>query len=142
MNINIDINKIYLNHVIFNNLKKYISDDLKEINFDYLNHNKFNWKNKDSNDIIDTSPDKIYDILFEDFNTNLFYLLVLIDKNSQTLSETIKINLPQNLLTKKKYIHSISYFIYNIFNFLLKKKLSINMSQFKLVTNIQIPDSI
>ena len=142
LKINIDINKIYLNHVIFNNLKKYISDDLKEINFDYLNHNKFNWKNKDSNDIIDTSPDKIYDILFEDFNTNLFYLLVLIDKNSQTLSETIKINLPQNLLTKKKYIHSISYFIYNVFNFLLKKKLSINMSQFKLVTNIQIPDSI
>ena len=142
LKINIDINKIYLNHILFNNLNKKIYEELKEINFDYLNHNKFNWKNIDNKDFIDTSSDKIYDILFEDFNTNLFYLLVLIDKNSQTLSETIKINLPQNLLTKKNYIYSISYFIYNVFNFLLKKKLSINMSQFKLVTNIIIPDSI
>jgi len=139
----IDINKIYLNHLYYNNLiKNNFSDELKEINFDFLNHNKYNWKNLDKNDIIDTSEDKIYDILFEDFNTNLFYLLVLIDKNSQTLSETIKINLPQILLNKKKYIHSVTYFIYNVFNYLFKKRLSINMSQFKLVTNIQIPDTI
>ena len=139
----VDINKIYLNHLYYNNfVKSEIYDELKEINFDFLNHYKYNWKNKDNKDIIDTSEDKIYDILFEDFNTNLFYLLVLIDKNSQTLSETIKINLPQILLNKKKYIHSIAYFIYNVFNFLFKKRLAINMSQFKLVTNIKIPDSI
>ena len=139
----VDINKIYLNHLYYNNfVKSEICDELKEINFDFLNHYKYNWKNKDNKDIIDTSEDKIYDILFEDFNTNLFYLLVLIDKNSQTLSETIKINLPQILLNKKKYIHSIAYFIYNVFNFLFKKRLAINMSQFKLVTNIKIPDSI
>ena len=139
----VDINKIYLNHLYYNNfVKSEICDELKEINFDFLNHYKYNWKNKDNKDIIDTSEDKIYDILFEDFNTNLFYLLVLIDKNSQTLSETIKINLPQILLNKKKYIHSIAYFIYNVFNFLFKKRLAINMSQVKLVTNIKIPDSI
>ena len=142
LKINIDINKIYLNHILFNNLKKNINEELKEINFDYLNHFKFNWKNNDDKSFIDTTPDKIYDVLFEDFNTNLFYLLVLIDKNSQTLSETIKINLPQNLLSKKNYVYSITYFIYNVFNFLFKKKLSINMSQFKLVTNIKIPDAI
>ena len=140
---NININKIYLNHLYYNGFdKNEICDELKEINFDFLNHDKYNWKNKDIKNIIDTSEDKIYDILFEDFNTNLFYLLVLIDKNSQTLSETIKINLPQNLLNKKKYVCCVSYFIYNVFNFLFKKRFSINMSQFKLVTNIQIPDAI
>ena len=139
----IDINKIYLNHLLYNNfVKKEVCDELKEINFDFSSHFKYNWKNNDNSDIIETSEDKIYDILFEDFNTNLFYLLVLVDKNSQTLSETIKINLPQNLLNKKKYVHSVAYFFYNVFNFLLKKRLSINMSQFKLVTNIQIPDAI
>jgi hypothetical protein len=140
---NININKIYLNHLYYNGFdKNEICDELKEINFDFLNHNKYNWKNKDSSDIVDTTEDKIYDILFEDFNTNLFYLLVLVDKNSQTLSETIKINLPQILLNKKKYINSVTYFVYNIFNFLFKKRFSINMSQFKLASNIQIPDSI
>ena len=140
---NIDINKIYLNHLYYNNfIKKKLNNNLKEIKYDYTNHYEYNWKNHDMNDVIDTSEDKIYDILFEDFNTNLFYLLVLIDKNSQTLSESIKINLPQVLLTKKKYVHSVAYFIYNVFNFLFKKKLSINMSQFKLVTNIEIPDVI
>ena len=140
---NIDINKIYLNHLYYNNfIKKKLNYNLKEIKYDYTNHYEYNWKNHDMNDVIDTSEDKIYDILFEDFNTNLFYLLVLIDKNSQTLSEMIKINLPQVLLTKKKYVHSVAYFIYNVFNFLFKKKLSINMSQFKLVTNIEIPDVI
>ena len=140
---NIDINKIYLNHLYYNNfIKKKLNYNLKEIKYDYSNHYEYNWKNHDMNDVIDTSEDKIYDILFEDFNTNLFYLLVLIDKNSQTLSESIKINLPQVLLTKKKYVHSVAYFIYNVFNFLFKKKLSINMSQFKLVTNIEIPDVI
>ena len=142
----VDINKIYLNHLYYNNfVKNEICDELKEINFDFIKHFKYNWKNKEIKDFkekIDTSEDKIYDILFEDFNTNLFYLLVLIDKNSQTLSETIKINLPQILLNKKNYTHSVAYFIYNVFNFLFKKRLSINMSQFKLVTNIQIPDSI
>ena len=140
---NIDINKIYLNYLYYNNFaKKKVNNELKEIKFNFDNHYEFNWKNHDMNDVIDTSEDKIYDILFEDFNTNLFYLLVLIDKNSQTLSESIKINLPQVLLTKKKYVHSVAYFIYNVFNFLFKKKLSINMSQFKLVTNIEIPDII
>ena len=140
---NIDINKIYLNHLYYNNfIKKKLNYNLKEIKYDYTNHYEYNWKNHDMNDVIDTSEDKIYDILFEDFNTNLFYLLVLIDKNSQTLSESIKINLPQVLLTKKKYVHSVAYFIYNVFNFLFKKKLSINMSQFKLVTNIEIPGVI
>ena len=140
---NIDINKIYLNHLYYNNfIKKKLNYNLKEIKYDYSNHYEYNWKNHDMNDVIDTSEDKIYDILFEDFNTNLFYLLVLIDKNSQTLSESIKINLPQVLLTKKKYVHSVAYFIYNVFNFLFKKKLSINMSQFKLVTNIEIPGVI
>ena len=140
---NIDINKIYLNHLYYNNfIKKKLNYNLKEIKYDYTDHYEYNWKNHDMNDVIDTSEDKIYDILFEDFNTNLFYLLVLIDKNSQTLSESIKINLPQVLLTKKKYVHSVAYFIYNVFNFLFKKKLSINMSQFKLVTNIEIPDVI
>ena len=51
-------------------------------------------------------------------------------------------NLPQVLLNKKKYVSSVSYFIYNVFNFLFKKRFSINMSQFKLVTNIRIPDAI
>ena len=140
---NININKIYLNHIYFNGFEKNeICDQLKEINYDFQNHDKYNWKNKDCKDIIDTSEDKIYDILFEDFNTNLFYLLVLIDKNSQTLSETIKMNLTQVLLNKKKYVSSVSYFIYNVFNFLFKKRFSINMSQFKLVTNIRIPDAI
>ena len=98
----VDINKIYLNHLLYNNfVKKDVCDELKEINFDFSSHFKYNWKNNDNSDIIETSEDKIYDILFEDFNTNLFYLLVLVDKNSQTLSETIKINLPQNLLNKK-----------------------------------------
>ena len=139
----IDINKIYINYLYYNSfVRKELFDELKEINFDFLNHNKYNWKNKDSSDIVDTTEDKIYDILFEDFNTNLFYLLVLVDKNSQTLSETIKINLPQILLNKKKYINSVTYFVYNIFNFLFKKRFSINMSQFKLASNIQIPDSI
>ena len=140
---NININKIYLNHIYFNGFEKNeICDQLKEINYDFQNHDKYNWKNKDCKDIIDTSEDKIYDTLFEDFNTNLFYLLVLIDKNSQTLSETIKMNLPQVLLNKKKYVSSVSYFIYNVFNFLFKKRFSINMSQFKLVTNIRIPNAI
>ena len=140
---NININKIYLNHILFNGFQKNeICDELKEIKYDFLNHDKYNWKNKECRDIIDTSEDKIYDILFEDFNTNLFYLLVLIDKNSQTLSETIKMNLPQVLLNKKKYVTSVSYFIFNVFNFLYKKRFSINMSQFKLVTNIRIPDAI
>ena len=139
----IDINKIYLNHLLYNYwLKKEVDHELKEINFDFSNHFKYNWKNKDNSDIIETSEEKIYDVLFEDFNTNLFYLLVLVDKNSQTLSETIRINLPQNLICKKKYVHSVAYFFYNIFNFLLKKRLSINMSQFKLATNVQIPDAI
>jgi hypothetical protein len=139
----IDIHKIYLNHLYYNNMLKYgLPKEIKEQNFDFNNHSKFNWKNKEEENIIGVNEEKIYDILFEDFNTNLFYLLVLIDKNSQTLSESIKINLPQCLLTKKKYVYSIAYFIFNIFNFLYKKCLSINMSQFKLSTNIQIPDSL
>ena len=138
-----DIHKIYLNHLYYNNLlKSTIPNELKEIYYDFNNHSKFNWKNKEEENIIGVSEDKIYEILFEDFNTNLFYLLVLIDKNSQTLSESIKINLPQCLLSKKKYVYSTAYFIFNIFNFLYKKCLSINMSQFKLSTNIQIPDSL
>ena len=139
----IDIHKIYLNHLYYNNmLKSGLPKEIREQNFDFNNHSKFNWKNKEEENIIGVNEEKIYDILFEDFNTNLFYLLVLIDKNSQTLSESIKINLPQCLLTKKKYVYSIAYFIFNIFNFLYKKCLSINMSQFKLSTNIQIPDSL
>ena len=139
----IDIHKIYLNYLYYNNmLKSGLPKEIREQNFDFNNHSKFNWKNKDEENIIGVNEEKIYDILFEDFNTNLFYLLVLIDKNSQTLSESIKINLPQCLLTKKKYVYSIAYFIFNIFNFLYKKCLSINMSQFKLSTNIQIPDSL
>ena len=139
----IDIHKIYLNHLYYNNMLKYgLPKEIREQNFDFNNHSKFNWKNKEEENIIGVNEEKIYDILFEDFNTNLFYLLVLIDKNSQTLSESIKINLPQCLLTKKKYVYSIAYFIFNIFNFLYKKCLSINMSQFKLSTNIQIPDSL
>ena len=139
----IDIHKIYLNHIYYNNfLKSSIPEELKEVNYDINNHTDFNFKNKDEENIISVNEDNLYDILFEDFNTNLFYLLVLIDKNSQTLSESIKINLPQFLLSKKKYVYSIAYFIFNIFNFLYKKCLSINMSQFKLSTNIQIPDSL
>ena len=139
----IDIHKIYLNHIYFNNiLKSPIPKEYKEINYDFNNHNKFNWKNANNEIVIGVNEDKIYDILFEDFNTNLFYLLVLIDKNSQTLSESIKVNLPQCLLCKKKYVYSTAYFIFNIFNFLYKKSLSINMSQFKLSTNIKIPDSL
>jgi hypothetical protein len=113
---------IYLNHLYYNNLiKNNFSNELKEINFDFLNHNKYNWKNLDKNDIIDTSEDKIYDILFEDFNTNLFYLLVLIDKNSQTLSETIKINLPQILLNKKNiYILLLILYIMYLITYLKK----------------------
>ena len=139
----IDIHKIYLNHLYYNNIiKSGVPNILTEKLYDFNNHTKFNWKNKENENIIDITDDKIYDILFEDYNTNLFYLLVLIDKNSQTLSESIKINLPQCLLTKKKYVYSSAYFIFNIFNFLFKKCLSINMSQFKLSTNIQIPDSL
>ena len=138
----IEIHKIYLNHIYFNNIVNSIPKELKEQTYDFDNHTKFNWKNKEEENIIGVTEEKIYDILFEDFNTNLFYLLVLIDKNSQTLSEAIKINLPQCLLTKKKYVYSTAYFIFNIFNFLYKKCLSINMSQFKLSTNIQIPDSL
>lgn len=67
---------------------------MKEINLDFNNHTKFNWKNTEQESIIDATEEKIYNILFEDFNTNLFYLLALIDKNSQTVSEAIKINLP------------------------------------------------
>ena len=139
----INIHKIYLNHIYYNNfLKNPIPKELKELNYDFNNHTTFNFKNKDEENIMSNNIDKIYDILFEDYNTNLFYLLVLIEKNSQTLSECIRINLPQYLLSKKKYVYSTAYFIFNIFNFLYKKCLSINMSQFKISTNIQIPDSL
>lgn len=138
-----EINKIYLNHLSFKDKKKFkIPNELEETYYDVNNHKQFNWKNKEDINIISVEEDKVYDVLFEDFNTNLFYLLVLIDKNSQTLSESIKINLPQNLLTKKKYVYSVAYFIFNIFNFLFKKCLSINMSQFKISTNIQLPVSL
>ena len=140
----IDIHKIYLNHIFYNKfINQEVPKDLQEINYNFNNHVKFNWKNKDNiTNNVDITDDKIYDILFEDFNTNLFYLLVLMDKNSQTISESIKIDLPQSLLSHKKYIYSISYFIYNVFQFLNKKCLSINMSQFNLSTNIQIPESM
>lgn len=110
-----EINKIYLNHLSFKDKKKFkIPNELEEIYYDVNNHKQFNWKNKEDINIISVEEDKVYDVLFEDFNTNLFYLLVLIDKNSQTLSESIKINLPQNLLTKKICIFSsllhIQYF--------------------------------
>jgi hypothetical protein len=139
----IDIHKIYLNYVSYNNIlkKRDIPNELQEIYYNLDSHDKFNWKNKDDLKL-DVSENKIYDILFEDFNINLFYLLVLIDKNSQTLSEAIKINLPQCLLSKKKYVYATAYFIFNIFNFLYKKCLSINMSQFKLSSNIELPDSL
>jgi hypothetical protein len=139
----IDIHKIYLNYVSYNNIlkKRDIPNELQEIYYNFDSHDKFNWKNKDDLKL-DVSENKIYDILFEDFNINLFYLLVLIDKNSQTLSEAIKINLPQCLLSKKKYVYATAYFIFNIFNFLYKKCLSINMSQFKLSSNIELPDSL
>ena len=139
----IDIHKIYLNYISYNNIlkKRDIPNELQEIYYNFDSHDKFNWKNKDDLKL-DVSENKIYDILFEDFNINLFYLLVLIDKNSQTLSEAIKINLPQCLLSKKKYVYATAYFIFNIFNFLYKKCLSINMSQFKLSSNIELPDSL
>ena len=137
-----DIHKIYLNHVNYNNYLKKEIQELNESKYNFINHDTFNWKNKEDGIILDVNEDKIYNILFEDFNVNLFYLLVLIDKNSQTLSESIKINLPQCILSRKKYVYSTAYFIFNIFNFLYKKCLSINMSQFKLSTNIQLPDSI
>ena len=139
----IDIHKIYLNYISYNNKlkKRDIPKELQEIYYDFYSHDKFNWQNKDDLKL-DVSENKIYDILFEDFNINLFYLLVLIDKNSQTLSEAIKINLPQCLLSKKKYVYATAYFIFNIFNFLYKKCLSINMSQFKLSSNIELPDSL
>ena len=138
-----DIHKIYLNHLYFNNiLESPVPKLFKETNYDFNNHSKFNFRNGDEENMIVFNDDKIYDILFEDYNTNLFYLLVLIDKNSQTLSESIKVNLPQNLICKKKYVYATAYFIFNIFNFLYKKCLSINMSQFKLSTNIIIPDSL
>ena len=143
LNYQINIHKIYLNHLYYNNfLKSGIPSELKEKIYDFKNHTEFNWKNKEENNIIGVNEEDIYNILFEDFNTNLFYLLVLIDKNSQTLSESIKINLPQCLLTKKKFVYATAYFIFNIFTFLYKKCLSINMSKFKLSTNIQIPDSL
>ena len=139
----INIHKIYLNHICFSNFIKFdIPKELREIKYNINNHNNFNWKNNEDDNMVDVNDDQIYNILFEDFNTNLFYLLVLIDKNYLTLSETIKINLPQCLLSKKKYVYSTAYFIFNIFNFLYKKCLSINMSQFKLSTNIQIPNSL
>ena len=138
-----DIHKIYLNHIYFNNiLQSPVPLIFKEKNYDFNNHTKFNFRNEDNENMIGFSDDKIYDILFEDYNTNLFYLLVLIDKNSQTLSESIKINIPQHLICKKKYIDATAYFIFNVFNFLYKKCLSINMSQFKISTNIIIPDSL
>ena len=107
----IDIHKIYLNYISYNNIlkKRDIPKELQEIYYDFYSHDKFNWQNKDDLKL-DVSENKIYDILFEDFNINLFYLLVLIDKNSQTLSEAIKINLPQCLLSKKKICVCYSIF--------------------------------
>jgi len=52
---------------------------LEEIYYDVNNHKQFNWKNKEDINIISVEEDKIYDILFEDFNTTLFYLFIFID---------------------------------------------------------------
>ena len=138
----INIHKIYFDYIYYTDMKNNNLKNLLEIKYNFDNHKEYNWKGEDNADVIAVNEDKIYDLLFEEFRMNLFYLFVLIDKNSLTLKESINLNLPQCLLSKKKYVYSTASFIYNILNFLYKKNLSINMSQFKLVSNIQIPESL
>ena len=54
----IDIHKIYLNHIYFNNFVKSIPNEMKELNYDFINHTNFNWKNKDEENIIGVTEEK------------------------------------------------------------------------------------
>lgn len=141
-NIKINYRKILLNILLNKNQDdSFIPFKYKENLLDFSFNKKYNWKNEDKNSLISVNEDNIIDILFEEFNKNLIYLLVILEKNYQSLKETLIINLPKELITKKKFVYTISYFIYNVFCVLFKKGLAINMSEFKVVTNIEIPEN-
>ena len=139
----INYRKLLLNCLYYKERSnKDIPVEYRENFLDFSFNKKFNWKNQYKNSIISVSEDKILDLLFEDFNKNLVYLVVALEKNYLTLKEKIIINLPSELIIKKKFVYSVAQFIYNVFNILYRKCLSINMSELKLATNIIIPENL
>ena len=142
-NSKINSRKLLLNYLYYKRLnEKDISVEYRENFLDFAYNKKFNWKNKNKNSLVSVNEDKIFDILFEEFNKNLIYLIITLEKNYLTLKEKIIINLPNELILNKKFVYSVAYFIFNIFNVLCRKCLQINMSEFKLATNIVIPENL
>jgi len=152
----INFKKIIMNKIFYNDLdKNEIFKNFPENKYNFNFHENTRWYNekksivdelKNNNIILNEekiSPlndELIYDYLFNDFNQNLMYLLIIIEKNYFFAKVSININLPQFLINKKNYVYSVSYFFYDIFLLLYKKKTVLELNYLKLNSNLIFGD--
>ena len=152
----INFKKIIMNKIFYNDLdKNEIFKNFPENKYNFNFHENTRWYNekksfvdelKNNNIILNEekiSPlndELIYDYLFNDFNQNLMYLLIIIEKNYNFAKVSININLPQFLINKKNYVYSVSYFFYDIFILLYKKKTVLELNYLKLNSNLIFGD--
>ena len=120
---NLNFRKILLNNIYYHSIKEdYYKKEYKENLFDWDYHKTFKWNNimdnlflrKKENIIIGPIDEKfILEWLSEDFNENLLYLIIILEKNYQCTHINIKCNLPQFLLSKNLI------FILYLFSFII-----------------------
>ena len=149
---NLNFRKILLNNIYYHSIKEdYYKKEYKENFFDWDYHKTFKWNNimdniflrKKENIIIGPIDEKfILEWLSEDFNENLLYLIIILEKNYQCTHINIKCNLPQFLLSKKSYVYSLSFFFYNLILLIYKKSNHIIMNYFKIESNVEFPQEI
>ena len=150
--INLNFRKILLNNLYYHSIKEeYYKKEYKENLFDWDYHKTFKWNNimdnllikKKENISIGPIDEKfILEWLSDDFNENLLYLIIILEKNYQCTHINIKCNLPQFLLSKKSYIYSLSFFFYNLILLIYKKSHHIIMNYFKIESNVEFPQEI
>ena len=154
----INFKKIVMNKIFYNDLNKNeIFKNYSENKYNFNFHENIRWYNEKksfieelNNNNITLNEEKIsllndeliFDYLFNDFNENLMYLLMVIEKNYNFVKINININLPQFLINKKNYVYSISYFFYDFFIILYKQKTRLELNYLKLNCNLNFGDKI
>jgi hypothetical protein len=152
----INYKKIIMNKIFYNDLDtKQIFKDFSEKKYNFNFHENIRWYNEtksfieelkknnielNEEKISNLNDDLIYDYLFNDLNENLKYLIIVLEKNYNFAKVNINVSLPQFLINKKNYIYCMSYFFYNIFIMIFKKKSILDLNYLKINSNITFSD--
>lgn len=129
--------KTFFNNLIFDKKDEESIDNLYK-HYDILHKEKYDWNHKDINVI---KEEFLLDLLFDDFNSNLTRLAVVIQK--KCLVQIMKMNLilPEELRLKLNYSYAIGYFIRNLFSIFVIKALQIKFELLEISSNVDLPDS-